>query len=333
MGRDSKIEWCHHTFNPWWGCVKVSEGCAFCYAERHADRFSPSLWGKDGTRRFFGREHWREPLAWDAAAAAAGERHRVFCASMCDVMEDRPELVEPRNRLFELIQLTPNLDWLLLTKRPENYFRFLPKTWTLGMGPNNYWLGTSAENQPTADRRLAELEFAANAFQPSTTFLSAEPLLGSIHLSEAYSRSPVVHPCTRRVDWVIVGGESGPQARALHPTWVRSLRDQCEQLSLKFFFKQWGEYEYDPRQFLTLQHWVNKAQTWLNTESRSILIDTRGRVCRIGADIHRAQKEGCFPLAIARRVGKKAAGRLLDGVLHDEFPQTFPQPLTAKETP
>src|SRR5688572_21886599 len=117
MGESTTITWTHHSWNPWWGCVKVSEGCKNCYAESFSKRACHDIWGPGSQRRFFGDKHWAEPIKWDRAAEKAGERRRVFCASMADVFEDRPDLVEPRRRLFELIRATPNLDWLLLTKR------------------------------------------------------------------------------------------------------------------------------------------------------------------------------------------------------------------------
>src|SRR5262245_49606753 len=118
---NSKIQWTDHTFNVWRGCEKVSPGCAHCYAETMSRRNPAVLgeWGKHGTRVIASEAMWREPLKWDRQARAAGVRKRVFCASLADVFEDRPELVAPRERLFRLIEDTPNLDWQLLTKRPE----------------------------------------------------------------------------------------------------------------------------------------------------------------------------------------------------------------------
>ena len=119
MSERTAIGWCDHTFNPWWGCQRVSDGCARCYAEAMAKRTGNPVWGP-GARRFFGEKHWQEPVRWNAAAERLSVRRRVFCGSMCDVFEDRPDLVEPRGRLWRLIRATPHLDWLLLTKRPEN---------------------------------------------------------------------------------------------------------------------------------------------------------------------------------------------------------------------
>lgn len=216
MGRDSKINWTDHTFNPWWGCSKVSLGCANCYAESLSTRYGHSIWGATASRRFFGDKHWNEPLSWNRAAAQSGQTARVFCASMADVYEDRPDLVEPRERLFELIHATPALRWLLVTKRPENILR---------MGyPETAWLGVSAENQTEWNRRVSVLL----TIPASVRFVSAEPLLDSIDMGNL---SP---------DWLIVGGESGPKARPVDPAWVRSLRDQCLGRVTKFWFKQWG---------------------------------------------------------------------------------------------
>ncbi len=219
MGQDSKIEWTHHTFNPWWGCAKVSPGCANCYAEAFARRVGNDVWGESAPRRFFGDAHWHEPVKWDAAAAAAGLRKRVFCASMADVFEDRADLVESRARLFRLVSRTPNLDWLLLTKRPQNIRRLSPDGWT-----DNVWLGTTAENQSAWDERLPLLA----ACSARVKFVSVEPMLGPIDMGRHWP------------DWVICGGESGGRARPVSPDLVRSLRDQCVARQVDFFFKQWG---------------------------------------------------------------------------------------------
>lgn len=155
MGKDSGIEWTHHTFNPWWGCVKVSDACTHCYAETWARRIGQTLWGLEAPRRFFGDNHWREPIRWNAEAAHVGERRRVFCSSMADVFEDRRDLDVHRERLWELIDATPMLNWLLLTKRTDRVEALAPwrDTW-----PANVWLGSTAESQKWADLRVARLE-------------------------------------------------------------------------------------------------------------------------------------------------------------------------------
>lgn len=151
MGENSKIEWTHHTFNTWWGCVKVSPACDNCYAESLSKRFGDH-WGPKAEYRTFSDKHWNEPLRWNRAAEKAGERHRVFCASMADVFDNRaPE--GARERLWALIRQTPHLDWLLLTKRPQNIAEMLPEDW--GDGYPNVWLGVTVENQrkPTGASR------------------------------------------------------------------------------------------------------------------------------------------------------------------------------------
>lgn len=220
MGENSKIQWTDHTFNPWWGCVKVSPGCAHCYAETFSKRTGHAVWGVDAPRRMFGPKHWREPLKWDDEARAAGERRRVFCASMADVFEDRPDLVEERAKLFGLMNLTPSLDWLLLTKRPQNVIRLTPDS---GM-PDNAWIGTTVEDQQRAVERIPYLMDIPAAVR----FLSVEPMVGPVHLS------------TYAVDWVICGGESGAGARPMAEEWARDLKRQCDAAGIPFFMKQLG---------------------------------------------------------------------------------------------
>lgn len=192
MGEDSKIEWTDHTFNPWWGCQRVSPGCENCYAEELDARYfaGKENWGPRAPRRFFADKHWNQPLRWNRQAEEAGVRARVFCASMADWAEDRPDLAEPRARLFRLIRATPNLDWLLLTKREDNIARFLPWApgqpcaWDAKGHPThvfvgwgepwpNVWPGVTAEDQKRANERLPKL-LAARAVK---RFVSYEPAL------------------------------------------------------------------------------------------------------------------------------------------------------------
>jgi len=154
VAKDSDIEWTHHTFNPWWGCVKLSPACAHCYAETWARRFGDELWGGDAPRRFFSGHHWREPLRWNSEADKQGIRARVFCASMADVFEPRTDLDPWRDKLWALIEKTPHLDWLLLTKRPGHIKNVYP--WAHNPR-ENVWLGTTAENQRWATRRIERL--------------------------------------------------------------------------------------------------------------------------------------------------------------------------------
>jgi protein gp37 len=230
MAKNSHIEWTHHTFNPWWGCKKVSPACDNCYAELWAKRMGHQLWGTDAPRRFFTDAHWREPLAWNEDAGLAGHRERVFCASMADVFERRADLNKERTRLWELIEITPNLDWLLLTKRPQNVERIAPwgKKW-----PANVWLGTSVENQTLAEKRLPFLLKNPAAIR----FLSCEPLLGQLNLRQWFKRRGF-YP----IDWIIAGGESGGGSRPMHPDWAVSLLNQCQAFNVPFHFKQWGQW-------------------------------------------------------------------------------------------
>lgn len=233
MAKNSSIEWTHHTFNPWWGCVKVSPACQHCYAETWAKRVGQPVWGKNSPRRFFGESHWKDPIRWNAEAEATGERRRVFCASMADVFEKRTDLKPWREKLWELIIETPMLDWLLLTKRPENIEKMVP--WTKDW-PANIWLGTTVETQKYADERLPHLL----KHRAKVRFLSCEPLLGEINLKAwiKVNKRKGLHG----IDWIIAGGESGGAARPMHPDWARSLRDQAIKNEVAFHFKQWGQW-------------------------------------------------------------------------------------------
>ncbi len=231
MAERTEIAWCDSTFNPWVGCTKVSAACDHCYAESWGKRTGhPELW--IGERRRTTAAYWRQPLKWNKAARIAGVRRRVFCASLADVFDNQaPE--EWRLDLWELISMTPCLDWLLLTKRPQNIAKMLPEAC---LGPaafalkwpwTNVWLGTTVENQEEADRRVPHLLATPAAMH----FLSCEPLLGRIHLP---AQDTYWHP----IDWVIVGGESGPHARPMHPDWALAIRDQCAAAGVSFFMKQ-----------------------------------------------------------------------------------------------
>jgi len=357
MAENSGIEWTDNTFNPWMGCTKVSPACKFCYAERDFDhRYGKVKWGPSGTRVVTSDTNWRKPLKWNRqyidsmTASAAGygpepQRPRVFCASLADVFEDwggdmrdhkgnplwkcngidtwqsqclefrtdsimrehctKLTMNDVRARLFKLIDATPNLDWLILTKRPESILRMWPAYFPGGYiaeagsmnqeGPrHNVWLGTSVENQEYADKRIPEL-LKCSGVAP-VLFLSCEPLLGLVDLNNIQV-SPdhdgigpnaisddlldclsgelcsgetgcVVSDTEPTIDWIITGGESGSDARPCDPDWFRSLRDQCAKTGTPFHFKQWGEWD--------------------------------------------AEQE---------RVGKKAAGRLLDGCEHNGLPR------------
>lgn len=229
MGETTAISWTDHTWNPWIGCTKVSAGCANCYAEALDHRWGHDSWGPGKPRRRTSTTNWNEPLKWNAKAKAAGRRARVFCASLADVFDPEAPEGAPED-LWALIRLTPNLDWLLLTKRPERIRASLPKEW--GAGWPNVWLGTSVENQAAADLRIPVLAQVPARVQ----FLSAEPLLGPVNITAAHTR--IEGAC--QIHWAIVGGESGPGHRPMETAWARDLRDECRQLGIAFFFKQLG---------------------------------------------------------------------------------------------
>lgn len=299
MGKDSKISWTDYTFNPWRGCTKISDGCAHCYADAQSAR-NPAvlgIWGQHGTRVVASESMWLQPLRWDRQAESRRfhERPRVFVASLADVFEDWTGrmrdskghplqktvtgrwianttafgpadgagviMTDVRRRLFALIDRTPNLDWLLLTKRPENVLRMAFDCWcqrvpghvqqNAGDGrrwkfPPNLWLGVSVEDQAAAEERIPHLLRVPAAVR----FLSCEPLLGPVDLRQWLTSTRTnwraaggtyetagIEPS---IDWVIVGGESGPHARPMDPAWARSIRDQCRAANVPFFFKQAG---------------------------------------------------------------------------------------------
>ena len=262
MGSTTGIAWTDHTFNPWRGCTRVSAGCANCYAEKMSKRNPGVLgeWGPNGKRPLAATSYWRLPAQWDKAAKRDGVRRRVFCASLADVFEDRPDLVVPRARLFDIIASTPALDWLLLTKRPENVIRLWPGT-TVPNPPMaerdghrvfaNIWLGVSVEDQQTADARIPILLDTPAAVR----FVSYEPALGPVSFDrlagEEGSRLDALRGChfvdgrneplpAPRIDWLIVGGESGPKARPFDVTWARSVVEQCHEARVACFVKQLG---------------------------------------------------------------------------------------------
>ena len=336
MAENSKIEWCDHTFNPWIGCTKVSDGCKNCYAERDMDiRRGRAKWGPGNPRSRTSEKYWKDPIKWNKKAKAAGRRDKVFCASLADVFD--PEVPEQwRADLFGLILDTPHLDWLLLTKRPEYAQEMMDHAcYTIcgnaicGTWPDNIWLGVSVEDQEAADKRirvLLEIDAAVH-------FLSAEPLLGPLDLSPYHigwlrcpdcgeARDPghefplgSTDYCTDcdnydplpidglHLHWVIVGGESGPGARPMRPDWARSLRDQCQAAGIPFFFKQWGAWAPE-----SVANSVKAARSAIYAD-----VDGSTRPAATGA---RGDS------VTMQRVGKKAAGRMLDGREWNEFPAT-----------
>lgn len=240
MGAKTDISWCDHTFNPWWGCVRVSPGCGMgksvggCYAEAFAKRTGHKVWGVQAPRRFFGDKHWGEPRAWNREAEREGVRHRVFCASMADVFEDRRDLDPQRERLWALIEETPWLDWLLLTKRPENIERLAPERWSV-VWPRNIWMGVTAE-----DQKYYDLRWPIVARVPaSVLFVSHEPAIGPLQIKAAEVRrlgySALVFP-----NWCITGGESGGAPRPYDVAWARDLIRQTRDTPVAMFVKQMG---------------------------------------------------------------------------------------------
>ena len=317
MGKSTGIEWTDHTFNPWWGCEKVSEACRSCYAEEFANRFPKTrgLWGKTAPRKVASEKTWAEPLAWFEAALSAGVQRRVFCASMADVFEERPDLVAPRARLMELAAKTvahgtdPGLVWMFLTKRPENVLDMLVGTALEDLArrkfydpdPRQFWFGTTAESQGELEKRTSAL----GVIPSRVHFVSCEPLLGPLDFCRGCPECGTEGCGFSLVDWVIVGGESGENARPLYPDWVRSIRNQCQDTKTPFFFKQWGEWM--PR-----ERGVGVFDT-LAEHNRDRIVDARGLV--------HCTREASGPIAVPMsKVGKKAAGALLDGREHREFP-------------
>jgi protein gp37 len=221
MGFESKIEWTHHTFNIVWGCTNVSEGCRHCYAHTLSNRYGYDVWGKNKGRRRLSDKYWQQPFEWNRLAKAEGRRKRVFCSSMADVFEDHADNNQERPRLWSIIRQTRMLDWLLLTKRPENVSAMLPENWG---DYDNVWLGTSVE-----DERVLHRIHTLVGVPAIVHFLSLEPLIG-----------PLPNLPLADVEWAIVGGESGPGARNMEENWVLEIQDQCDAAGVPFFFKQWG---------------------------------------------------------------------------------------------
>lgn len=260
MGENTKIAWCDHTFNGWEGCTKVSAGCQHCYAETRNKRFDGGNWGKGAPRRRTSASNWKQPLKWnrifacgkcgvcgqpgnrigkpcECGNALGFERPRVFSASLSDWLDDEVP-IEWLKDLMGVIHDTPNLDWLLLTKRPQNY---LPRTraalalctgWSKREAddafymPENAWIGVSVENQKTADERIPELL----KIPARIRFLSVEPMLERIAF-------PPVSP---GINWMIFGGESGANARPCDIGWIRDGIERCRKEGIKPFVKQLG---------------------------------------------------------------------------------------------
>ncbi len=354
MSENTKIEWADHTFNPWLGCAKVSPACDHCYAEGWAKRSGMVQWGPNADRRRTSEATWRQPIKWNAEAERLGIRYRVFCASLADVFDNEVP-ADWRVDLFDLIRKTPHLDWLLLTKRIGNargmieaYIAQADIGYSVPFAAwpwPNVWLGATICNQEEADRDIPKLL----ATPAAKRFLSMEPLLEPVDLrhlnkdrevnevdclqpdtwEEEIARwrdtgedweeefedhygvdlskglSGPMHP---GVNWVIVGGESGHNARPMHPNWATGLRDQCLATGIAFCFKQWGEWR-EPlvgEEFDTSMGRAAKPPAFILSQAGTV---------------HCFESTNIVNGKTVIKVGKKAAGRLLDGQEWNGVPQ------------
>lgn len=302
-----------YTFNPWIGCTKVDKLCANCYAAAQ-DAFrhwTPEGWGPGKPRKRTSEANWKKVRAWNELAGRLGIRQRVFCASLADWLDDDGVSIDLFADLLDLIAECTNLDWLCLSKRPETWrprleavwggvfqcaTRWFARDWMDGDAPANVWVGTSVGDQGSADTRVPlMLKIPARV-----RFLSCEPMLGAVDLTRVSdTEGNRLNALTgvwqidgrgaaeprERIDWVICGGESGANARPMHPDWARALRDQCAAADVPFLWKQWGE--------------------WAPSDGQ----ESKG-------DFHFFRDGTCM-----ERVGKKSAGRLLDGVEHNGSPE------------
>lgn len=292
MTEHTAIEWCTHTFSPWLGCTPVSAACDHCYAAALARRYGWPAYRAGVPRRRSAASTWKLPRRWQRRAAANGVRASVF-PSLCDPFDG--EVGDAwRDDFVAEIEATPDLDWLLLTKRPH----LAAKYWARRRMPANVALGVTAETQAMADLRIPQLLAIEG---PNFRFVSIEPMLGPIDLTaipraraEGFMRP--LDGRFRTLDWVIAGGESGPNSRASHPAWFRDLRDQCVAAGVAFFFKQWGD-------------WAPSTEEAARGNPRSGWRMLRGHP-------HLPKVEELYPAngaAFVANVGKKVAGAELDG--------------------
>lgn len=297
MGANSEISWTDHTFNPWIGCMKVSPACDSCYAENLMDtRLGQLSWGApgkgEGTRRLTSPQNWRQPRKWDRWARNEGVRRFVFCASLADVF-DNAVPIQWRRELFALIQETPNLNWLLLTKRPQNIVKMITD---MGIPwPQNAWAGASIEDRIRLANNGICLNDAKWKLDIPKIFWSCEPLLED--LGDLTGILP---------DWVITGGETDQgshRARPSNPDWFRSIRNYCMSKGVPFHHKQNGE-------FVQFGEHGILADGSMNFLGRPDDVDTGDRFI--------------FGDVIVQRVGKKHAGRYLDGLIHSDRPGATP---------
>lgn len=351
MAETSAIEWTDSTFNPWIGCTKISPACDHCYAEALMDtRHGRVKWGGERSRTSPG--NWKLPRRWQKQAAAFfaehGRRQRVFCSSLADVFDNQVP-TEWRDDLWALIRDTPDLHWQLLTKRPQNIGKMLPAYWDEVKG--HVWLGTTVEDQQRANLNIPHLLQHDSAVR----FISVEPMLGPIDLTTCalgYFKNEAIGAdllSTRRphaigatvagavdalrglvkarvefdepfamtgdrthlLDWVIAGSESGSQARPSHPDWFRSLRDQCAAAGVPFLFKQWG-------------HWREPEEGEEYDTGKGRLASPPAFLVSRDGTVHCFEESAGADPAAMLGVGKKRAGRILDGVEHNGFPMVQP---------
>lgn len=232
MAEITNISWTDASFNPWLGCSHVSPGCDHCYAEVSTPaRAMKIVWGPHEQRIRTSHSNWSLPLRWHNGHASFfqknGRHRRVFCASLADVFDNQ---VEPtwRDDLWALIKQTPQLNWLILTKRVGNVLSMLPPDW--GNGYANVWLGISVVNQNEANRDIPKLL----RLPAKLRWLSMEPLLEKVHLSNSWMVGD------NKIAWIVAGGESGKHARKMEAEWLFAIKEKCELFSVPFFLKQWG---------------------------------------------------------------------------------------------
>lgn len=271
---ETSIAWTHYSFNPWWGCQRVSPGCEHCYSEAFAHRLGMDLWGPSAGRRFFDDRHWHQPVLWNRRREKGDPRHLVFCASMADTFEDDRRLDEQRARLWRLIEATPALTWQILTKRPENADKLTPGSWVLNGWPRNVWAMVTAEDQQRADERIPLLL----RIPARVHGVSYEPALQAVDFRRWLSSDcddcdgtglepGALVPCEschgerrwRGVDWVVCGGESGPGARPFVVAWARSVIEQCREAGVACFVKQLGRH---PQEIAHTAASDREAATW-----------------------------------------------------------------------
>lgn len=356
MAENTNIEWTDATLNVWEGCQKVSLGCKNCYAETLANRYGKSHWGPKSPRRLVVSH--LQILNKILRRVENGDTSKngtkslmVFLNDISDCFEDfggpvvhpdgmqmfvgdgqlftqsvlasrhrdgRPaSLNDLRQIVFGIVENNPDLIFQMLTKRPENVMRMVPEPWREKF-PDNVWIGTSVEDQKTADERIPHLLMIPAAVR----FLSCEPLLGPIDLNEitldqkAWPGTPdwihAFHNCEGEggIQWVIVGGESGPNARPMHPDWALSLRDQCQAAGVPFFFKQWGEW--CPGEVVSDFMPISLTARWIDADDGHTIAE---RVVPASEEMHRDDEPEVY------RLGKKRAGRFLDGREWSEFPE------------